>query len=138
METPTSSLSLMMWGLITASYFEVMRAFVTSPPLATISFSKCVLLMVVSGGASVLQLPVLGWFTQIGIVAFVMTTGFFGVPAEPATACAATLLLITFLGIVPVGLVWAQIENVNLRKIAAQSERPEELSENGFPGDVVN
>jgi uncharacterized membrane protein YbhN (UPF0104 family) len=127
----TTSLSLVMWGLITTAYFEIMRAFVSSAPLATISFSKCVLLMVVSGGASVLQLPVLGWFTQIGIVAFVMTTGFFGVPAEPATACAATLLLITFLGIVPVGLVWAQIENVSLRKIAAQSEHAdEELAEN--------
>ena len=83
--------------------------------------------MVVSGGASVVQLPVLGWFTQIGIVAFVMTTGFFGVPAEPATACAATLLVVTFLGIVPVGLVWAQIENVSLRKVAARY----------LPSDVV-
>ena len=66
-----------------------MRAFVASPPLATISFSKCVLLMVVSGGASVIQLPVLGWFSQIGIVAAAIA-GFFGVPLEPATACAAT------------------------------------------------
>lgn len=135
----TASLSLAMWGLITTAYFEIMRAFVTSAPLATISFSKCVLLMVVSGGASVLQLPVLGWFTQIGIVAFVMTTGFFGIPAEPATACAATLLLITFLGIIPVGLVWAQIENVSLRKVAAQSEHAEEeLADNPVPGNAVN
>jgi glycosyltransferase 2 family protein len=135
----TASLSLVMWGLITTAYFEVMRAFVTSAPLATISFSKCVLLMVVSGGASVVQLPVLGWFTQIGIVAFVMTTGFFGVPAEPATACAATLLVITFLGIVPVGVVWAQVENVSLRKVAAQSEQVgEELADHGVAGNAVN
>lgn len=133
----TSSLSLAMWGLITMSYFEIMRAFISSAPLATITFSKCVLLMVVSGGASVVQLPVLGWFTQIGIVAFVMTTGFFGVPAEPATACAATLLVITFLGIVPVGVVWAQIENVSLRKVAAQSEQVgEELADHGVAGNA--
>ena len=107
-----------------------MRAFVASPPLATISFSKCVLLMVVSGGASVIQLPVLGWFSQIGIVAAAIA-GFYGVPVEPATACAATLLLVTFLGIVPVGLVWAQVENISLRNIAAQSEQGgEELAEN--------
>jgi glycosyltransferase 2 family protein len=135
----TTSLSLVMWGLITTAYFEVIRAFVTSAPLATISFSKCVLLMVVSGGASVVQLPVLGWFTQIGIVAFVMTTGFFGVPAEPATACAATLLVVTFLGIVPVGVVWAQVENVSLRKVAAQSEQVgEALADHEVAGNAVN
>jgi hypothetical protein len=134
----TASLSLAMWGLITTSYFEIMRAFVASPPLATINFSKCVLLMVVSGGASVIQLPVLGWFSQIGIVAAVIA-GFFGVPLEPATACAATLLVVTFLGIVPVGLVWAQVENVSLRNVAAQSEQgDEELAENRVAGNAAN
>ncbi len=123
----TASLSLGMWGLITLSYFEIMRAFVASPQLATISFSKGVLLMVVSGGASVIQLPVLGWFSQIGIVAAAIA-GFFGVAVEPATACAATLLLITFLGIVPVGLIWAQFEHISLRKITRESEhRGEEM-----------
>jgi hypothetical protein len=48
-------------------------------------------------------------------------SAFFGVAAEPATACAATLLLVSFLGIAPVGLVWARFEHVNLRKVAAES-----------------
>jgi hypothetical protein len=48
-------------------------------------------------------------------------SGFFGVAAEPATACSATLLLVTFLGIAPVGLVWARFEHVSLRKVAAES-----------------
>jgi hypothetical protein len=134
----TASLSLLMWGMISAAYLEVMRAFVNSPQLATLSFSKCVLLMVVSGGASVIQLPVVGWFSQIGIVAAAIA-GFFGTGLEAATACAASLLLITFLGIVPVGLVWAQIENVSLRKVAAQSEQAdEELAENEVAGNAVN
>ena len=121
----TASLSLLMWALITWAYVEIMRAFVASPQLAHISFSKCVLLMVVSGGASIFQLPVLGWFTQIGIVALAIS-GFFGVPIEPATACAATILLITFLSIVPVGLVWARFEHVSLRKIAEESGHPDQ------------
>ncbi len=120
----TASLSLLMWALITTTYVEIMRAFVASPELAHISFSKVVLLMVVSGGASMFQLPVLGWFTQIGVVAAAIA-GFFGVPLEPATACAATILLITFLSIVPVGLIWARFEHVSLRKIAKESERSE-------------
>jgi hypothetical protein len=40
---------------------------------------------------------------------------------EAATACAATLLLVTFLSIVPVGLIWAQFEHVSLRRVAVES-----------------
>jgi hypothetical protein len=49
-------------------------------------------------------------------------SGFFGVAAEPATACSATLLAVSFLSIAPVGLIWARFEHVNLRKVAAESE----------------
>jgi hypothetical protein len=134
----TAALSLLMWSLITLAYFEIMTAFVASPQLATISFSKCVLLMVVSGGASVIQLPVLGWFSQIGIVTAAIV-GFFGARIEPATACAAMLLLLTFLGIVPVGLIWAQFEHVSLRKMAVESEQAgETTTENAIPDSAVN
>lgn len=120
----TTLLSLIMWALITTAYVQIMRAF-PAPGLRNISFSTAVLLMVVSGSASVVQLPVLGWFTQIGIVAFAIA-GIVHVPPEPATACAATILLITFLSIVPVGLIWARFEHVSLRKIAQESGHREE------------
>jgi hypothetical protein len=113
--------SVGMWTLIAAAYVETMRAFVASPVLANISLSKCVLLMVVSGSASVIQLPVLGWFSQVGIVAAAIT-GFFAAGPEASTACAAMLLVVTFLSIIPAGLIWAQFENVNLRKISVESE----------------
>jgi len=82
--------------------------------------------MVASGGASIFQLPVLGWFTQIGLVAAALT-GLFGATPEAATACAALLLLTTFLGIVPVGLIWAQFDHVNLRKVTVESEHAAEV-----------
>jgi hypothetical protein len=44
------------------------------------------------------------------------------VAAEPATACAATLLAVSFLSIAPVGIIWARFEHVSLRKVAAESE----------------
>lgn len=121
----TASLSICMWLLIAAAYFVGVQAFSASPALAAVTPSKCVLLMVASGGASIFQLPILGWFTQIGIVAAALT-GLFGANAEAATACAAVLLLTTFLGIVPVGLIWAQVEHVSLRKVTAESEHAEE------------
>jgi hypothetical protein len=77
--------------------------------------------MVASGGASIFQLPIFGWFSQIGAVA-VTLMAVVGASAEAATACAATLLLVTFLSIIPVGLIWARFEHVSLRKITAESE----------------
>ena len=121
----TLGVSLAMWGLITAAYYETARAFVASPELATLTIAQGLVLMIVSGGASVFQLPILGWFTQIGIVATAISK-FFGVAPEPATACAAMLLIVTFLGVVPVGLIWAQIEHVSLRKVAVESEHAAE------------
>jgi uncharacterized protein (TIRG00374 family) len=115
------SLSLGMWVLIALSYLETCQAFVASPELASMTPAKCVLLMVVSGGASVFQLPVIGWFTQIGFVTAALSK-FFGAAWEPATACAAMLLVVTFLCIIPVGLIWAQFEHVSLRKITEESE----------------
>jgi hypothetical protein len=91
------------------------------------TLGKCMLLLLASGGASVIQLPVIGWFTQIGLVA--ATLFGLGATQEAATACAALLLLVTFLAIVPVGLVWARFEHVSLRKIASESEHAgEELA----------
>ena len=68
-----SSLSVGMWLLIALAYFETCRAFVASPELASITPPKCVLLMIASGGASIVQLPVIGWFTQIGFVVLALS-----------------------------------------------------------------
>jgi hypothetical protein len=130
-------LSVLMWVMIALAYLETTLAFVSSPQLAAMTPAKCVLLMVVSGGASIIQLPVLGWFTQIGLVEEAIRN-FFGASIEASTACAATLLLVTFLSIVPVGLIWAQIEHVSLRKIAVESEHAgEELPDDAVPGSIA-
>lgn len=121
-------LSLSMWMLISFAYFETCRAFTASPELAGITVSQSVLLMVASGTASIIQLPVIGWFSQIGLVV-VALTGILGANAEAATACAATLLVVTFLGIVPMGLIWARFEHVSLRKVTTESELAEESAE---------
>ncbi len=120
-----AGLSISMWILIAYAYLVTMRAFVADPVLAAMTPAKCVLLMAFSGVSSVVQLPVLGWFTQIGLVAAAISK-FLDVNPEPATACAATLLLTTFLCIVPVGLIWAQIDHVSLRKVTVESEHAEE------------
>jgi glycosyltransferase 2 family protein len=121
----TAGLSLGMWIVIALAYFQTVRAFVASPQLASMTLTKCVILMMISGGASIFQLPVLGWFTQIGAVAAILFK-VFDVSSESATACAATLLLVTFLSSIPIGLIWAQFEHVSLRKVTHESEIAEE------------
>jgi hypothetical protein len=131
----TTGLSLGMWLMIAFAYLETTLAFVASPELAAMTPAKGVLLMIVSGGASVIQLPVLGWFTQIGLVAGAISK-FFGAAPEAATGCAATLLLVTFLGIVPVGLIWARFEDISLRKVTEESEHAgEELAHSSGVGE---
>jgi glycosyltransferase 2 family protein len=116
-----AALSVLMWCLIAAAYLETARAFVTDSPLANMTPANCVVLMLISGTASALQLPVIGWFTQIGIVEEAIRN-IFGTSMEAATACATMILVVTFLAIIPVGLIWAQFEKVNLRTVSAESE----------------
>jgi hypothetical protein len=115
-------LSLLMWGLITAAYLETARAFVLSPELSAMTLARCMVLMAASMVGSVVQLPVVGWFTQIGVTTGVMQK-VFHVQFEPALACGTMLLIVTFMCVIPVGLIWARIEHVSLKKVSEQSEQ---------------
>lgn len=121
-------LSLLMWGLITAAYLETTRAFVFSPELASMTLARCLVLMAASMVGSVVQLPVIGWFTQIGVTTGVMQQ-VFHVQFEPALACGTMLLIVTFMSVIPVGLIWARVEHVSLKKVSQQSEELEEAAE---------
>jgi glycosyltransferase 2 family protein len=114
-------LSLAMWGLIGSAYLQTVHAFAHTPELAGLTFSRTMLLMAASIGGSLLQLPIIGWFTQIAVTAAAMHT-FYGAPIEAATACGAMLLVVTFLCIIPAGLIYSRVEHVNLKKVASESE----------------
>jgi len=113
-------ISLAMWGMIGGAYLQTVHAFVQTPELAGLSFSRTMLLMAASIGSGLLTLPVIGWFTQIAATAATMQ-GFYGAPIEAATACGAVLLIVTMLSIVPMGLIYAQVEQVSLKRVAAES-----------------
>lgn len=117
-----ATLSLSMWFLILLAYYETAHAFTPDRNLATMSLANSMVILACSGGASIVQLPILGWFTQIGIIGEVIH-GFFAVARETAWACSTMLVVDTTLCVLPVGLVWAQFTHVNLRQIAAESEQ---------------
>ena len=124
----TAAISLAMWGLIGFAYVETVHAFVDTPQLATLSFSRTMLLMGASIGGSILQLPIIGWFTQIAVTAAAMHE-FYGAPVEAATACGALRLIVTFLSIIPAGLICARLNHVSLKNAAAESTAAEAPSE---------
>lgn len=117
----TAGISLAMWLFITLAYLETMQGFTGSKELAAMTLPKSMLMLAFSGVASTLQLPIIGWFTQIGLVAAAMAQ-FYGVGSEAATACAAMLLIVSFLAVIPVGLIWAQVDHISLRQITTESE----------------
>jgi uncharacterized membrane protein YbhN (UPF0104 family) len=116
----TAIISLTMWGLIGTAYVQTLHAFVTTPSLSDISFSRTMLLMAASIGASLFQFPIIGWFTQIAATAASMHA-FYGTPIEAATACGALLLFVTFLSIIPAGLVAARLNHLSLKSAAHPS-----------------
>jgi len=114
--------SLAMWGMIALAYLETMWAFGSSPELSHMTLARCMVLMAASMGGSIFQLPVIGWFTTILATSATMH-GWLGVAAEPALGCGAVLLGVTFLSVIPLGLIWAQFEHVSLKKVAEESEQ---------------
>jgi uncharacterized membrane protein YbhN (UPF0104 family) len=118
-------LSMIMWIMVTISYLEVTHAFVAAPELANMTLARVVVLQASSLAGSLVQLPVIGWFTTIGVVSAAMQT-LFKVGSEPALGCSAMILLITSMGIIPAGVIWSRFEHVSLKNVAHESERLED------------
>ena len=114
------AVSLVMWSGIAAVYWCSAHAFPAEPHLAAFSVSATMLLLATSMGGSLLQLPILGWFPQIAVLAAALR-GFFDVPLEPATACAAVILFATMLCVAPTGIILARVEGIALRDAARSS-----------------
>ena len=111
------ALSLVIWLGIAESYVQSAHAMAATPQLANLSFTQTMLLLATSMGGSLLQLPVLGWFTQTALMAAALHA-FFGSPIEAATACGVIILIVTSLSIVPPGLIAARLAGTTLRGAA--------------------
>jgi uncharacterized membrane protein YbhN (UPF0104 family) len=116
--------SFLTWGMIALAYVVTVHAF-RVPELAAIAPAQTVVLMAASLFASFAQLPAIGGGSQVAIL-YVLTS-ILHVGVEPATACTLTLYMVTFLSVIPAGLVCARIEHVSLGRIAKASEAEEEL-----------
>ena len=114
--------SLVIWLGIATSYLFLAHSVRSTPELTGLGFASVMLIMATSMGTSLLQLPVVGWLTQVAALAAAYHT-FFGVPTAAASLCGALTFLVNTLSVIPVGLVFARFSGLSLTEAR---ERPVE------------
>jgi hypothetical protein len=118
-----AALSLIMWSGVAFAYLLCARSFRTAPSLAHFAIPATMLLMATGIGGSVFQLPIAGWFTQTAVLAAALH-GFFDVPLETATACGVVMVIVSYLAVIPLGLIFARLRGLTLRGAARSAEEP--------------
>jgi glycosyltransferase 2 family protein len=116
-----SAVSILMWWLIALSYKEVTHAY--GAPMHEMSSARVLLLMAASMVGSMVQLPGIGGGSQLATIEILDKV--FQVPRELAVSCGILLWLVSFVAVVPSGLLLAHRERLSLRKIAEESEKAE-------------
>jgi uncharacterized protein (TIRG00374 family) len=118
-----SAVSVLMWWVIALAYKEVTHAY--GAPMSSMSATKVLLLMGASMIGSMVQLPGVGGGSQLATIS-ALDHVFDIVPKELAVSCGIMLWLVTFVAVVPVGLLLSHRERLSLRKLSAETAEAEE------------
>ncbi len=116
------AVSVVMWCVIAVAYKEVTLAY--SAKELRIPQTQVLLLMGSSMVGSMIQLPGVGGGAQLATIAVLQHI--FGVPEELAASCGIMLWLVTFVAVVPLGLLVAHRERLSLRKLSEESQIAEQ------------
>jgi uncharacterized protein (TIRG00374 family) len=108
------------WMLIAGCYLALMRAF---GDLLHMGLTDVLIFMGFVAFGAVVQIPGVGGGVQV--VAIVVLTELFQIPLEVATSVALVVWAVTFVVIVPPGLILALREGLNLRKLKHLEEEVE-------------
>jgi uncharacterized protein (TIRG00374 family) len=119
-----TALSLAIWFLIALAYREVTHAYAY---LSHLDVPHVILLIGFSMAGSIVQLPAVGGGSQLAVISALQVI--YGIPPELAVSCGILLWLVTFITVVPVGLVLAHREQLSLRKVSHEAHEEEELEE---------
>jgi glycosyltransferase 2 family protein len=118
------AVSILMWWMIAVAYKEVTHAY--GAPMHAMSVTKVLLLMGSSMIGSMVQLPGVGGGSQLATISALDHV--FDIPKELAASCGIMLWLVTFVAVVPIGLVLAHRERLSLRKLSEESHQEEEAA----------
>lgn len=136
--------SLAMWVAIGQAYLSVVHAYpemtVTVPAtegddspartatvrLKHMHMEDVMLMMGASMVGSMVQLPGVGGGSQLAVIKLLSTDLFAGEPynvtPELAVSCGMMLWLVTFMAVIPAGVILARYEHISLRAVAEESE----------------
>jgi hypothetical protein len=136
-------LSLTLWTLIARSYIQVMHSYPvttvsvqsdasnnTAPVTRTVRLHEmkmedALLVMGASITGSVVQLPGVGGGSQLAVIDLlsrVFGDEPYNITPELAVSCGMMCWLVTFMTVIPAGLVLAHRERVSLRMVSQESE----------------
>lgn len=117
-----SLISIGIWLLVALAYRAVTHAFPAYTDLPSLNFPEVILLMFVSVAGGVITLPVVGGGSQLATIAVLSETFGYSDTPELAVACGMLLWLVTFMSIIPGGLLLARTEHVSLRHLESAAE----------------
>lgn len=123
--------SVAMWWLIALTYREVTHAY--GAPMHVMSTTRVLLLMGSSMIGSMVQLPGVGGGSQLATIAALDHV--FDIPKELAVSCGIMLWLVSFVAVVPAGLLLAHHERLSLRKLSKETAEAEEVAPASNAGD---
>src|SRR5260370_24711748 len=94
--------------------------------MGVMSVQRVLLVMGGRVSGSMGQLPGVGGGSQLATIS-ALDHVFHIVPKELAVSCGIMLWLVTFVALVPVGLMFAHHERLSLRKLSAESEQAQDV-----------
>ena len=97
------------------------------PHLSDLDIGHTLLLMGFSMIGSIVQLPAVGGGSQLAVISALQVI--YGIPPELAVSCGILLWLVTFMAVVPLGLILAHREHLSLRTISHEAHDQEALEE---------
>ncbi len=124
-----SVLSLIIWLLIALAYRTVTHSYPLETGLPLLELPEVILLMGASVAGGVIQLPVIGGGSQLATIAVLSQTFGYSNTPELAVSCGMLLWLVTFMSVIPGGLILARYEHVSLRKLTVESQEAERAAE---------
>jgi glycosyltransferase 2 family protein len=118
-----TGISLLIWLVIGFAYVSVTHAYAIHR-LERLTLSSVLLLTAASVMGGILQLPVVGGGSQLATIGTLR--GVFHLSPEIATSCGIMLWLVTFMSVVPAGLILAHFERISFFRLEAESQVEEE------------
>jgi glycosyltransferase 2 family protein len=113
--------SIAMWFIIALAYHQVIEAY--GPALGAIVVPQTFLLIFASMLGSLIQLPGVGGGSQLATISTLQRV--FNVAPELAASCGILLWMVTFMTVIPTGLILAHRERLSLRQLSQESQEQE-------------